>query len=45
MKNINGYNRLLDVSVISKVVLFLMSNESSGINGQIINVCGIMEVH
>ena len=45
MKSINGYNRLLTPEEIANTVMFLMSDESSGITGQIINVCGVMEVH
>ena len=45
MKKINGYNRLLTPDEVANTVVFLMSDESSGITGQIVNVCGIMEVH
>ena len=45
MSRENGYDRLLDPSEVAKMVVFLTSDDSGGINGQIINVCGTMEVH
>lgn len=45
IKNKNGLERMIVPSEIVRVVEFLISEEASAISGQVLNVCGVSEVH
>lgn len=45
MEESNGLGRMIQPEEIVDVIMFMLSDASSAVNGQSINVCGTMEVH